>query len=480
MTAPLLVHTFTRAEQSAFAQLSGDGNAIHLDPIRARRELFGRNILHGLHGALRALDAYLAARSGNSPIHLTRIRARFHAPVFLNEPISVVVVRRDEGSVLLELRNSEQVLYDIEATFAAGAPAPERTSLPSPAPTSPPQDRAFSDLANRRGELPLGIDAAAFRNAFPRVAAVTTVAQQAAGLGVTRLVGLECPGQQSLLSLFDLTPATDAPAATLAYEVETADARFSLVRMRVRGGGIEGKVEAFYRPLPVDQPSYTAAAKHVSPGSMAGVRALVVGGSRGLGESAAKLLAAAGADVVLTYYKLRQDAVRVTEEIRAGGGTARLVQWNALDPERSAQWLGRTPGPTHVLYCATPRMTPRRQPLFSVMAFRAMTSLYVDGLLRTYRACRALNDGQLTLFFPSVEWVEQPGRGTAESAAAKAAGEAACRSLALADRKLRVVAPRFPRLLTDQSQSLTAQPAAAPLSVLSVVLEEFVGVGEGL
>lgn len=477
MTSHLLVHVFTRAEQNAFARLSGDGNAIHLDPRRARRELFGRNILHGLHGALRAIEAFLTQADAPEPgsIHLTRVRARFNAPVFLGEKIHVVVVKREPQSAQLELRNREQTLYDIEIAWAAGSPNADGSMLPSPAPTSAPHDRTLEELAGRSAELPLGIDAPEFRLAFPRVAASTSVAQQAGCLGVTRLVGLESPGQQSLLSLFDLTPSPSAPADRLFYEVETADPRFSLVKMRVSGGRLEGRVEAFYRPLPVDQAPFEAARAHTGDDAFRGVRALVVGGSRGLGEVAAKLLAAGGADVLVTYRVLGEEAERVVRDICAGGGRATAIRWNALRPERSAAALERLGGPTHLLYFATPRMTPRRQPHFSGSALRSMSALYVDGLVRTCRACRALTDSQLTLFFPSVRWVDQPARGTAESAAAKAAGEAACRSLAAVDRKLRVVIQRFPRLNTDQAQSLTPSPADDPLPVLATALRELMG-----
>lgn len=477
MTSILLAHVFTRAEQTAFARLSGDGNAIHLDPLRARRELFGRNILHGLHGALRAIEAFLTERfnADAAPIRLTRVRARFNAPVFLGEKIHVVLVKHEALSAQLELRNREQTLYEIDVTWAPGAPDPDRATLASPAPTSAPHNRRLDELAGRSADLALGIDAAAFREAFPRVAASTSVTHQAGYLGVTRLVGLESPGQQSLLSLFDLTASAQAPADRLSYNVETADARFSLVRMQVSGGGLEGRVEAFYRPLPVEQAAFAMARTHVAEDAFRDVRALVVGGSRGLGEVAAKLLAAGGAEVVVTYRALREDAERVVRDICAGGGRATVLRWNALRPEQSAEALARLGAPTHLLYFATPRMTPRRQPHFSGATLRAMNALYVDGLVRTYRACRALTDSQLTLFFPSVQWLEQPARGTAESAAAKAAGEAACRSLAAIDRKLRVVVRRLPRLYTDQSQSLTPLPAEDPLPVLATALRELTG-----
>ncbi|CAN5353436.1 3-oxoacyl-[acyl-carrier-protein] reductase [soil metagenome] len=50
-----------------------------------------------------------------------------------------------------------------------------------------------------------------------------------------------------------------------------------------------------------------------------GRRALVTGGSRGIGAATARLLARAGADVVIGYRSRASDARAVVEEMRAGG-----------------------------------------------------------------------------------------------------------------------------------------------------------------
>jgi 3-oxoacyl-[acyl-carrier protein] reductase len=53
-----------------------------------------------------------------------------------------------------------------------------------------------------------------------------------------------------------------------------------------------------------------------------GRRALVTGGSRGIGAATARLLARAGASVVIGYRSRRDDAERVVSELRASGATA--------------------------------------------------------------------------------------------------------------------------------------------------------------
>jgi 3-oxoacyl-[acyl-carrier protein] reductase len=61
---------------------------------------------------------------------------------------------------------------------------------------------------------------------------------------------------------------------------------------------------------------------------LAGKVAVVTGGSKGIGASIAKHLAAEGASVVVNYASGKQDAARVVSEINADGGKAVAVQAN--------------------------------------------------------------------------------------------------------------------------------------------------------
>jgi 3-oxoacyl-[acyl-carrier protein] reductase len=57
-----------------------------------------------------------------------------------------------------------------------------------------------------------------------------------------------------------------------------------------------------------------------SPFALAGRRAFVTGGSRGIGSATARLLARLGADVAITYRTRQADAERVAAEVAALGG----------------------------------------------------------------------------------------------------------------------------------------------------------------
>jgi 3-oxoacyl-[acyl-carrier protein] reductase len=71
-------------------------------------------------------------------------------------------------------------------------------------------------------------------------------------------------------------------------------------------------------------------------------RALVTGASRGIGASIAKVLAAEGADVAITYEKSEKRAAEVVQAIKALGRRAVAIQADSADPEAVQRSIDKT------------------------------------------------------------------------------------------------------------------------------------------
>jgi len=218
----------------------------------------------------------------------------------------------------------------------------------------------------------------------------------------------------------------------------------------------------------------------IAPGEFSGSRVLVVGGSRGLGELTAKLLAAGGADVVLTWLASEQDAELVVDEIRSAGASASSVRLDVADPappiERMATdgWL-----PDQVYYFATPPIFVRRTALFDQGLFDRFADCYVGGFARVVEACRNAGAPLLTAFYPSSVAVDEDVEGLTEYAAAKAAGEVAARILGSSERWLTTVIRRLPRLPTDQTATFIPVPTEDPMTVMPALAREMTALTEG-
>ena len=75
---------------------------------------------------------------------------------------------------------------------------------------------------------------------------------------------------------------------------------------------------------------------------LAGRRALVTGGSRGIGAEIVRRLAADGAAVAFTYGSSAAEAEKLAAEIAADGGTSVAIQADSGDPEQVAKSIDET------------------------------------------------------------------------------------------------------------------------------------------
>ena len=75
---------------------------------------------------------------------------------------------------------------------------------------------------------------------------------------------------------------------------------------------------------------------------LAGRRALVTGGSRGIGAEIVRRLAADGAAVAFTYGSSAAEAEKLVAEVAADGGTAVAIQADSGDPEQVAGAVDET------------------------------------------------------------------------------------------------------------------------------------------
>ena len=470
----MTTRSFSIADQTAFATLSGDFNPLHIDAVAARRLMFGRPVVHGIHLLLWALDTALE-RGGR----LTALKVTFKSPVGVDEAVTCGGAQRTGTGLRITLDLAGRPATVIDAALADAAPAP--ADAPTDALALPDRDPPRSEcrvlaadaLPEAAGTLELMLGCDRLRALFPRLAGLLPPDQIAFLLATTRLVGMECPGLHSLYSALSLKfAAPEAGAALrLGWRVRRYDSRTSYAEISAEGAGASGQITAFLRPAPCRQDSFAALKRHVAADAYAGRRALVVGGSRGLGEVCAKLLAAGGADVRLTYFRGARDAEAVAAEIAAGGGRAEARFLNVLAPgEDLAAALGPDWRPSHLYYFATPPIFIAARKKFSAELFSAFSAYYVTGFTGLVKALEAAADGPLSVFYPSSTAVDDPPLDMGEYAAAKAAGEMAARFLAACNSKLTMLIRRLPRMPTDQTATLFAVDAADPVPLLLDIL----------
>jgi hypothetical protein len=243
------------------------------------------------------------------------------------------------------------------------------------------------------------------------------------------------------------------------------DTRYGVAMMGIASPNVTGTVTAFFRPPPYNQVSYGALQDIVDGREFAGQRALVIGGSRGLGEVTAKLLSAGGAEVRLTYHQGEADARRVVAEITSSGGHAGCLPFDVLDQaSRIDDVLERQWAPTHLYYLASPFISRGQAGGFSGPLFQTFCNYYVLGFSRLFQ--QLCSCGLIGVFYPSTVFIDELPADMSEYAAAKIAGEELCRFLQKVYPDIILHKPRLPRMATDQTVSFVPAQNQDPVPVL--------------
>ncbi len=212
-----------------------------------------------------------------------------------------------------------------------------------------------------------------------------------------------------------------------------------------------------------------------STGSTPKRRALITGGSRGIGAAVARRLAADGYEVVVNYRTGEAAAAQVVEEIRSAGGEAVAVGFDVADREATQESIDRLlaePTPIAVLV--------NNAGISQDAAFPAMNGEQWDAVIDT--TLQGFFNVTKPLVMPMVQqkWGRiismssisalRGNRGQVNYAAAKAGILGATRSLSLelAKRKITVNAVAPGLIGTDMIESI-------PIDVTSMIPMRRVG-----
>lgn len=456
-------------DQERFALLSGDRNPIHVDSIAARRALPGSAVVHGVHLLLWTLDALATREPGLPP--LARLRAQFNRFTYLDDRVNAAVTRRSTDEMRLTITGGGTVRCDIRLAFA-------ESGILRPAPTWAPDnfypldigpiDHSRCDIAGMSGRVAVADTIDVLAATFSAAADWIGASRLATLAAATRLVGMIVPGLHSILTALDLSPCEVVPGRPLAFEMKAL--RHGLIDADIHGGGFVGSLTSLCPKPPVVQPGIAALRDMVAPDTFAGTTALVVGGSRGVGELTAKLLALGGAKIMLTYCTGKADALAVADDIRSVGGDCTVLHYNAAQPA-APQLQDLAEAPSHAYFFATPMIARPNSRFFDPDRFAEFAEVYIHGFWSLAKELHRKRSG-VRLFYPTTELGAKVPSGLGEYAMSKAAGETMADVVNTALAPASVIIGRLPWMTTDQTNRLSLpELALVSATILSAILE---------
>ena len=442
---------FDENDQLRFAVASGDFNPLHLDTLFARKTFLGKPVVHGMHQILRLFD--LTRIDGRN---LAKINASFLSPARVGEELYVVLKRESELGFTAKIFRSSTRKLLMRCRWAWGN---HRGSLQEQA--FPQAEPSCPELIEKgdTGSVSLNSSAPAEAKIANDIAVV---------MASSTIVGMKIPGLNSVLASLNLSESNDSEANVkdaVEYEVLNFDDRFGMVTLGVKGGGYSGDITAFKRPVGSD----LTEAEIPKVCSFSDRRILIVGGTRGMGATTARILAKSRSDVLITYLRGKAEAADLLSKFGDGDHTAQKLDVANLDEnslDKISEW-----SPDAVFFFATPFIFEGDGNTFNTNLFDKFSSCYASNFFKLIEGLMLRGAPLRQIWYPSSEAVEDFPIDMVEYAAAKAAGEVVCKYISKRFPKLEVLMRRFPRVETDQTRTVTPVPSRSQSEVILEWLE---------
>lgn len=463
--------TFDQTDQQRFAAISGDVNPLHMDPVAARRLITGRQVVHGVHALLTGLEQWSGA-AGTAP---SQISCEFVNPICVGDRVDFVSAPNVSTlrAVVGEMTCCHiGVQVDTDASVLADGNT--RDPLALLAQLSTPLELSPEMWVGRRDAVAL--PTTCLSNEFPRLSAWLGERRVAAISLLSYYVGMVCPGMDSVFASLSFSPAEGAEDTEfLTFTVRRFDPRYRVFIIAF-DGCIRGEIKAFLRAKPQSQTPMAALLGKVDDSAFRASNSWVIGGSRGLGEVTAKLIAAGGGNVTVTYSSGAEDALRVASQINTAGRGHAKVRKLDLSTDNLLDWVRGDDQPDAVFYFATPRIFRKKSSVFDTNLLNEFLVFYVNHLYSFYKALTFLNPStSIRVFQPSSIALEGRPMGMTEYTMAKAAAEVLVDDLNRISNAVEFISQRLPRLATDQTSSPFTKNTLSNEDVMLPIIERLLG-----
>lgn len=458
-------YVINEQRQLDFAKLSNDFNPIHVDSLYAWRSMFGKQLVHGIHQVLICLEDL--AKNINEKIFISKISAKFEYPAGVNEIISIdninfsetyseYVIKNERGLTLTTIKVNYKKKSFNDVKF-------KRIDY-SMSPLEP------TNFAKENLVEPLYYDKTFFKELFTYSSFYVSPVNLAVLLASTRIVGMKYPGLNSIYNAFTFEFNENANLSnSIHYSVSDKHITLNMLNIKLDDTFIHGQIKAFIRPVAPKYKTLKELNGLLPVNSFKNQRALIIGGTRGIGLQCLRLLASAGASTMFTYFKNSNEADKIAEEFANESINTNYLQVDVSNLSKESLETIKAFNPTSIYYFATPKILNNNSNLDENL-LQKFISYYVIGLDKILVSLKS--ELKPIIFVPSTVYLDEKPTNLSEYVIAKSASEM---FLKLLEKKgYKIYNPRFPKVSTEQTMSLFKQKAVEPEEVLLEELKNMI------
>lgn len=452
-------HIFSHLDCSDFASLSGDANPLHVDLSYARRSLAAGCVVHGMLLFLRALDEIIL------DVTLPKaITTNFKSFVKVDELVNFTLYRNDLSFNDWQIWGfvNERTVITIQSDDLNYQEAPQSLNenqlsyeiIDSPQLMSSPRITERSQFFFKSYSYPLKsfvLCDCGFKNLLEKVGDDLI----AGFLSMTHFVGMIHPGLNSIFSKFKVKiNGKNNEDNYQFFQVIKYDDRVNRYVINLSGPLFSGEIIAFERPGLVEQEHISSYIGKVAPNIFSNLNVLILGGSRGLGAAAAKILALGGANVDITYFACLKEAGLIANEIAEHCRYQPKTFFYDIEEKKYDVISDKLAQANLVMNFATPPIRPTNKNQFDVELQAKYFRYYVESILELSNQLASNSNSKKIIFSPSTSFIEKEISGFSEYISSKKSLESLCDEKNSNETNLIFMYERLPQLKTDQTSSI--------------------------
>ena len=267
---------------------------------------------------------------------------------------------------------------------------------------------------------------------------------------LTRFVGMRVPGLNSILYSIKLNSKKNCDQ--IDFKIKNYDKRFNLINLFMKGLSFEGSIMTFIRP---NNKNKELSKIPKIPKNFSSQRSLVIGGTKGLGESTVNILSNGSAKILLSYYSGKKDALKLRKR------NTEIFYLN-IEKNLNSEQIKKIKKfkPTHLYYFATPKIFVGEAMNFNVKKFDYFNKYYLTGFDKIFQIVDKEN--LKIVFSPSSIAVNKPAGKLFEYACSKSAMETYFNYLNNKFPSIQFYYPQLEKIRTEQTLTTFNEKMKSP------------------
>ena len=449
-----------------FVDLSGDNNPLHVDKTYSRRLLYGKPVIHGVFTLLKILDFWVG--NNKKRLNFNTLKVKFIKPVFNEDSLDLNISEANDN-VKIQVYIKSVLSLSISFSFSLENNFNLNKGYINETPEIIiPKEISSDNLLGLTLDLNLYLHKKLFEKLFPYLFKNVSLNLMSVILASTRAVGVYCPGSNSLYSELNIKKS-DSFNPKFDLNIPKIYKSLNLAKMEFKASFYSGSIKAFVRKDAQKQIKFKDVLKLIQFDLFKNEKVLVIGGSRGLGEVTAKILAAGGAKVTITYNRGKIEAENISNELNEYNACCDILKLDINNHDVLKGLKSKTF--TSMFYFATPFIETSDEYELNEELLKKFNEFYVVNFYKIVQKLKII--GVKNIFYPSTIFIDELPYNLKEYSIAKMSGEIICSYINKLKDSPKIYFPRMEKMRTDQTAGLLDSETISSFPVLSKEILKF-------